>query len=143
MPGTKPTKTELARMKAMHDLGLSPTAIAKKIGRSHNTVSKYLRSEVYNDPQISQLVERIKEKEVQDLYLLGGKARARLHELLDEGNTKVIETVALMDRSFQQRRLLEGNSTANIGLLSALVEAAHRRDKAEVKDQKGEGSGGK
>ncbi len=142
MPGTRPTKTELARMKAMNDLGLSPTAIAKRMGKSHNTVIKYLSSEVYNDPQISQLVERIKEKEVQDLYLLGGKARARLHELLDEGNTKVIETVALMDRSFQQRRLLEGNSTANIGLLSALLEAVHRRDKVEVKDQKSEGSEG-
>ncbi len=96
----------------MNDLGLSPTAIAKRTGRSHNTVSKYLRSEVYSDPSISQLVERIKEKEIQDLYLLGGKARARLHELLDEGNTKVIETVALMDRTFQQRRLLRTSRQA-------------------------------
>ncbi len=57
MPGTKPTKMELARMKAMNDLGLSPTAIAKRMGKSNNTVIKYLSSEVYNDPQISQLVE--------------------------------------------------------------------------------------
>jgi hypothetical protein len=42
---------------------------------------------------------------------LGAKARKRLHELLDEGNTKAIETTAIMDRTFQQRRLIEGQFT--------------------------------
>ena len=46
--------------------------------------------------------------------MLGGKARARLHELLDEGKTRAIETTAIMDRCFQQRRLLGGESTHNI-----------------------------
>jgi hypothetical protein len=48
MPGTNPDKKELARMKVMADLGVSASAIGKRLGRSHNTVIKYLRSEVYN-----------------------------------------------------------------------------------------------
>jgi hypothetical protein len=59
------------------------------------------RPEAFEDSEIKELVEEIKEKEVTDLYLLGGKARNRLHELLDGGQTKMIETIALMDRSFQ------------------------------------------
>ena len=50
MSRKKPTKKELARMKAMNELGESPTSIADRWGRSHNTVIKYLESDVYNDP---------------------------------------------------------------------------------------------
>lgn len=35
-----------------------------------------------------------------------------------------IEAVATMDRAFQQRRLLEGQSTLNVNSLSALVIGA-------------------
>jgi hypothetical protein len=96
-------------------------------------VKKYLQCEVYNDPEIKRMLDVIKEKEVSDLYLLGAKARKRLHELLDEGNTKTVETVALMDRSFQQRRLLEGQSTENIAQIHA--DIAEMR-KFEAKQQK-------
>src|SRR5215510_16168584 len=114
MPGRKPDKKELARMKVMRDLGHSAAAIAEKLGRSHHTVIKYLNSEVYNDPTISVIVEKIKENEINDLYVLGAKGRKRLHELVDNGDSKMIETIALVDRVFQQRRLLEGKSTENI-----------------------------
>ena len=118
-----PTKKELAQYKALNDLGLTPNAIAVRSNRDPKTVRKYLQSEVYNDPDIMRMVDIIKEREVSDLYLLGAKARKRLHELLDEGNTKTIETVALMDRSFQQRRLLEGQSTVNMATLIADISA--------------------
>jgi len=36
----------------------------------------------------------------------------------------MIKTIALVDRMFQQRRLLEGQSTQNIATLSKLIEAA-------------------
>jgi hypothetical protein len=124
MSRKKPSKKELARMKAMSELGESPNAIAKRMRKSHNTVQKYLASDVYNDPEIAGMVETIKEKELADLYLLGAKGRHRLHELVDEGKTKMIETIALVDRVFQQRRLLEGNSTQNIHTLSKVIEAA-------------------
>jgi hypothetical protein len=124
MPGKRPTKKELARMKAMNELGESPTSIADRMGKSHNTVIKYLESDVYNDPAIAEMVEKIKEKELSDLYLLGAKGRHRLHQLLDQGNSTMIPTIALVDRTFQQRRLLEGNSTQNIHTLSKVIESA-------------------
>ena len=137
MPGRKPDKKELARMKVMHDLGVSPTAIAQRLGRSHNTVIKYLDSDVFNDPSISQIVEQIKEKELSDLYLLGAKARKNLHTMLDQGKGGMIPTIACMDRSFQQRRLLEGRSTENIHNLTAIIQAVHGEAK---KDREVEGS---
>jgi len=121
VPGKKPSKKELARMKAMNELGESPTSIAARMDRSHNTVIKYLESDVYNDPAICEMVEKIKEKELSDLYLLGAKGRHRLHELIDKGDSQMIPTIALVDRVFQQRRLLEGQSTANIATLTALI----------------------
>ena len=108
-------------MKAMNELGESPTSIAARMDRSHNTVIKYLESDVYNDPAICEMVEKIKEKELSDLYLLGAKGRHRLHELIDKGDSQMIPTIALVDRVFQQRRLLEGRSTANIATLTALI----------------------
>ena len=119
-----PTKKELARFKAMADLGVSPHAIGKHTERDPKTVRKWLRSEVYQtDEGLQELVELVKERELNDLYLLGAKARQRLHELLDSGKTKVIETTAVMDRTFQQRRLLEGSSTAHVGLMALIIQS--------------------
>ena len=123
----KPTKPELARFKAMADLGLTPNAIGKKVGRDPKTVRYYLQSPVYEtDADIQEMVELIKARELDDLYLLGAKGRKRLHDLLDEGKTKMIETIALVDRTFQQRRLLQGGSTANLGIFSRIVIEADK-----------------
>ncbi|MCK9276320.1 MAG: hypothetical protein M0P57_14675 [Syntrophales bacterium] len=116
MPGKKATNKEVAQFKVLSDLGVSNKAIARRTGRHVDTVRKYLNSEVYLNPDIDSMVHKIRDKEIDDLILLGGKARAHLNKLLDEGKTKAIETVAIMDRSFQQRRLLEEKSTNNITL---------------------------
>src|SRR5262245_27720611 len=130
-------------MKVMSDLGLSATAIAEKLGRSHNTVIKYLDSDVYNDPTISIIVEKIKENEISDLYVLGAKGRKRLHELVDKGDSKMIETIALVDRVFQQRRLLEGKSTENVHSITRLINESHELSLKEAEERskrrKGEG----
>ena len=81
---------------------------------------KYLQSEVYNDPSVKGLVDKIRENEVNDLYVLGAKGRS--HEMLDEGNSQMIPTIALVDRTFQQRRLLEGRSTSNVSTITHLLE---------------------
>lgn len=128
MSGRKPDKRELARMKVLSELGQSPTAIARSLGRSHHTVIKYLNSEVYNDPTIQKIIEQIKAKELQDLTLLGAKARKRLHEHLDRGDAPMIPVIAAMDRCFQQRRLLEGESTANISIYARLEEISKELD---------------
>ncbi|MBZ0156274.1 MAG: hypothetical protein K8I29_08720 [Alphaproteobacteria bacterium] len=127
----KPTKKELARMKVLSDMGHSPTAIAKKIGMSNHTVSKYLSMDLFSDPEIKSFMQVIRDREIDDLCLLGGKARARLHEMLDEGKTKPIETVAIMDRTFQQRRLLEGQSTANIAYAEVSSRYREAMDRLE------------
>ncbi len=128
-----PNKKELAAMKVLSDMGHSPTAIAKKIGKSHHTVIKYLEDQrIFDDPEVQKLIKVIRDKELNDLLLIGVKARKRLHELLDEGKTKAIETTAIMDRSFQQRRLLENNSTSNllISEISGDLDEIRKRKKA-------------
>jgi DNA-binding CsgD family transcriptional regulator len=110
-----PTKVEIAEMVVWSKLGYTPFAIGRMMERSHNTVKKHLlRAEEGTDKEVAQLVRHIRDKELNELVLLGAKARVRLNELLEEGKTKAIETCAIMDRTFQQRRLLEGLSTANI-----------------------------
>jgi len=117
-----PTKRELAQWKVMQESGLSANSISKQAGRDHKTVMKYLKSSVYDeDEKLKELVETIKKREIEDLYLLGAKGRKRLHDLIDQGDSKMIETIALVDRTFQQRRLLEGNTTANLGILGKLI----------------------
>lgn len=110
----KPDKKELAKMKALHDLGASARRIGVELDRSHHTVIKYLNSDLLDDPVIRQMVEKIRDRELNDLTLLNYKARKRLHEMLDNDSMKPIEAVATMDRSFQQRQLLQGRATSII-----------------------------
>ena len=106
----RPSKTELANFRVMSEQGYSPNAIGKLAARDPKTIRKYLRSEIYNDPDLASLCEVIRAKESEDLLLIAAKCRARLHELIPQ-ETKVIPVVAAMDRSFQQVRLLEGKAT--------------------------------
>jgi hypothetical protein len=117
----------LARFKVLADVGMSPNAIGQQSGRDPKTVRKWLGSDVYqNDEDLAGLVDLLKKKELDDLYVLGAKGRQRLHELIDSGKTRMIETIALVDRTFQQRRLLEGGTTANVGVLGRLLIEAER-----------------
>lgn len=110
-----PNKLELAQWKAESEMGSPPMRIGKKHNRDYRTVKKYIeRLEVFIDPEIRQIVDTIKQKEKEDLYILNQKARARLHELLDEGKLRAIETTAIVDRTFQQRRILEGATTEHV-----------------------------
>ncbi len=113
----KPDHKEIAQMVVLSRLGLSAVGIGKRMSRSNHTVAKYIQSAVAESPEVQVLIDLITQKEIEDLRLLGAKARNRLHELIDEGKTKMIETCAVMDRSFQQIRLLEGNSTANLDIM--------------------------
>ena len=143
MPGRRPTKKDLAKMKVMSELGISPTGIAAKMGKSHHTIQKYLQSDVFTDPTIKAIVEKIRDTELNDLYLLGAKGRQRLHELLDsKEKVQMIPTIALVDRTFQQRRLLEGRSTMNLGLKMQLVLAAEAEDQAQQDKKSPQGDEG-
>ena len=134
----KPTLQELAEMKMMSNQGISPYTIGKKMGKSNHTVSKYLNSDVYENPELQELVSVISKKECQELTLIGSKARACQHIYLDavlNGKKEVnpIAVTAIGDRTFQQRRLLEGQSTSNVDLIHQSI-----KDLEELKRQAGE-----
>ncbi len=117
-----PDKKKIAEMVVLNDLGKSARQIGAQTGHSPTTVAKYLRaSEVLDNPEVKKLVAKMREYEADNLMLLGGKAQARLHQKLDANKMKPIELIALMDRSFNQRRLIEGKSTANV-LTGAIVK---------------------
>jgi len=78
-----------------------------------------------------EIVKEVEDTEVVDLSLLGAKARAKLTELI--GTMKPIELIALIDRTFQQRRLLQGKSTENVSVLSAIITKSHEQLKASLK----------
>ncbi len=129
MPGKKPNKKELARMKALSDMGESNRSIARQLGKGHGTIKKYLSSDLFlNATEIDKMVEKIKEREVADLTLLGARGRQHIHELLDEGKSTLIPLIALVDRTFQQRQLLTGKSTVNLNLKMQLVLAANEQN---------------
>ena len=130
-------------MKVLNDLGHSPTAIAAKMQRSHNTIIKYLSSDVLNHPQIQSLIKKMSEQEIKDLTVIGAKARACQNNYLDDVLEGVkqpnpIAITAIGDRSFQQRQLLQGKSTEIIEHkdVSADMEAAIKqiieRDKKTI-----------
>lgn len=139
--GKKPDRKMLAQWKVSHDLGNSNNAIGKTYGVSHHTVKKYLTSDAYDDPQIAAIVERIKEAELRDLTVIGAKARANLHNVLDSmtpdnlrpgtmaaakwARASAIPITAILDRGFQQRRILEGKGAEGISNLTAIIQAAH------------------
>lgn len=119
----KPSKPDMAKFKVMKDMGITPNAIAKRTGYDAKTVRAYLSSEVYSDPDIQKMIQLIKGKELNDLHLIGGKARAVLNGYLDsvlkgKKEPNPVAIVAIQDRSFQQRRLLEGQSTENVSVRS-------------------------
>jgi len=129
VPGKKPNKKELARMKALSDMGESNRSIARKLGKGHGTIKKYLSSDLFlNAPEIDKMVEKILDREVADLTLLGARGRQHIHELLDEGKSSMIPTIALVDRSFTQRQLLTGKSTVNLSLKMQLILAAQEQN---------------
>ncbi len=127
---TKPTVIELVKMKVYENIGIAPTNIAKRLGKSHHTVIKYLgMPEVFEDVKVKKLIAKYTQKEIDDLTSINTKARLRLHEILDEGNTKAIETTAIMDRTFQQRQILTGNATEIVDIrddMRALVSLEER-----------------
>ena len=127
--GKPPSKREQAMMLALSQLGKKSYEIGALMGRSHNTVAKYIKQPVFTDVKFQKLVEEYKEKEILDLTVLNIEARARLHDLVSVMTP--IESIALMDKSFQQRRLLEGKSTENIFSLRKIIQEAHNEQPEE------------
>ncbi len=110
-------------MLALNDLGMGTYEIGSLMGRSPHTIRKYVQSPMFTDPKFQELVEEYKSKELIDLTALNIEARARIRDLIP--SMTPIEAIATMDKSFQQRRLLEGKSTENIFSLRKIISDAH------------------
>lgn len=121
--GKRLTKKEVAQIAALKALDKSDYEVGMIMGRSPHTVKQYMQSALFTDPKFIQLVEEYKQKELIDLTAINIVARQRIHELLP--TMSPIEAVAVMDRSFQQRRLLEGKSTENVFSLRKIISDAH------------------
>lgn len=121
--GKQPTKREQAQMLALSEIGHGPYEIGEIMGRAPNTVRKYCQSPIFTDPKFAAMVEEYKTKEVLDLTVMNISARARIHDLIP--TMTPIEAIATMDKSFQQRRLVEGKSTENIFSLRKIISDAH------------------
>jgi hypothetical protein len=121
--GKKLKRREIVQLTAMREMGMGPYEIGAAMNRSSTTVYKYTNNPAFTDPKFKAAVESYKEKELIDLTMLNIESRARLHDLVT--TMTPIEAIALMDRSFQQRRLLEGRSTENIFSLRKIISEAH------------------
>ena len=130
--GKKPTKREQAQMLALNQLGLGTYQVGEIMGRSPHTIRKYCENPMFTDPSFQVLVEEYKAKELIDLTAMNISARARIHDLIP--TMTPIEAIATMDKSFQQRRLLEGKSTENIFSLRRIIEDAHKLPASPAKE---------
>jgi len=144
----KPDKKELAQFKVMFDAGITANQIGETMNRSHNTVAKYLYRADFSDPEILKFIDKVKKSELAELQGIGGKARAILNDYLDDvldgtRAPQLIPIVATLDRTFTQKRLLEGSSTANIANLTKIIEQAHTtKMQQKGNGQPGNGHGG-
>ena len=134
--GKPPSKREIAQMTALTQLGMGTYTVGQIMTRSPHTIRKYVTSEIFTDPKFQQLVEEYKSKELIDLTAMNISARARIHDLIP--TMTPIEAIATMDKSFQQRRLLEGKSTENIFSLRKIIEDAHGGPDAITRTQTSE-----
>ena len=127
----KITKVHMAKIAAMHELGHSNRKIGRACGLTHNTVAACLKNQaLLSDPKVQELIRRITEQELNDLTLLGGRGRERLHQLFDEGKMAAIPALAVVDRTFGERQLLMNRPTSvNVVVYADLIRM--KREKEE------------
>lgn len=80
-----------------------------------HTVAAILKQAVITD---QALIDAVQEGEFSELVALGGIARRNVINKILSGGGNITENVIVMDRTFQQRRLLAGQSTSNHIVLS-------------------------
>jgi hypothetical protein len=126
----RPTKKDQAKIKVLHDGGMSFNATGNATGFDPKTCQSVLARTDFNTPEMKDLIDKLKAREESELRLIGGKARAILDQYLNsvlrgDKSPNPVAIVCIQDRSFQQRRLLEGQSTENIGV-KGLMDVLNR-----------------
>lgn len=123
--GIKKLKFDPKKLKRLLKLKISGKEVAERLDVSEATLYRYLN---YLKKQIL-ITKEIDSTEITSLALLGAKARQKLSSIVE--TMKPIELIALVDRTFQQRRLLQGKSTANVSVLANIISEAHKQIKTE------------
>lgn len=135
------TDAEKSAILGMKAQGLTTTDIATRMDRSSVSIWKQLRNKTeeelmaaFSDPNVQAAIIELEKNELNDLATLGYKARRNLHKLADAGKMRPIENIALMDRAFQQKRLLQGKSTQNVNSLTYLITKAAEAREARMRE---------
>ena len=120
---TKPSKinpVKVANLLSNPNIGV--TDAAKILNCSRNAIYGAMnRSEIV----ISEYdIDSIKDNELNELYIITSEARSHLYKLLKAGKLKGIETTAILDRCFQQRRELQGKGHSSINIFTLIVQKA-------------------
>lgn len=92
--------------------GKSIREITNSVPYAYNTV----RAVLVNQIPDQDLVNAINKREIAELDILGGLARTNLIKRFTQSNPNVIESTAVMDKTFQQRRLMRDLSTENVSV---------------------------
>lgn len=132
-----PTKEEIAAMKVLEEAGYSMRAISRSLNRNFKTVKLYLHDhiELYEDPEIKKLIDKLREIEYDDLETLNFKAKRALHERFDKGvPPTIIEATAVMDRTWQQKEALRKEMGREIDPEKVMVKIADKKKEIEDLD---------
>lgn len=102
---------KLSVQEAAKILDCHPQSIYKALARKEIVISDYD-------------IQSIKDSELDELYIITHEARQHLYKLLMGGKLKGIETTAILDRCFQQRRELQGKAHSSINIFTLIVQKA-------------------
>ena len=131
--GEKVEPNHRAAIHARKALGQNTSQITRSVPYSYNTVKAVLRQQDNID---TKLVDRLIKREAAELALAGGLARTNLLKRLASGGGNIIENIAVMDKTFQQRRLLSGLSTQNHAVMTIIDKVESDIKDLEVQEAK-------
>lgn len=121
------TDDKLAWAKNQTDGGRSLASIAKDLDVFKKPLKDRLMNTDFQTNEMKALTKALRDTEIDRLMILGQKAQHVLNDDVDKilkGEKEMknpIPYIAMMDRSFQQRRLLEGESTDNIKIFEQVM----------------------
>ena len=115
---TRMTLEEQAQVKALLATGISPTAIAKRIGRDHKTVIAFSK--------IPATVEEVGELKEDLGNAYEGLARRMIDSITDDDITKInaYQRTVASGIAYDKMRLQRGQSTNNTSIFFHVVAAA-------------------
>jgi len=109
----KPSKkSKIIACGVLDDGVRSNREIGRTVGIDHHAVARYLNHPLLNDPDVQRQLAHHRKNEIVATDFLIAKGRQRLIEYLDQEVVQPIPVLAIVDRSFQQRQLLEAKPTS-------------------------------